>query len=85
MDYSFVRVLVFPSSLPIERSGPGTTRTGTRFFSAHGITALLRTQRAATCAQVTLTLREAAPCVTYLLAATGTRTNLGAPATGASR
>lgn len=42
------------------------------FFSAHGISALLRTQHAATRAEVTLILRDAAPCVTYLLAVTGT-------------
>ncbi|MGC4790586.1 STAS domain-containing protein [Micromonospora sp. DT178] len=37
------------------------------FFSAHGITALLRAQRAATRVDVRLTLRDAAPCVTRLL------------------
>ncbi|WP_433389512.1 STAS domain-containing protein [Micromonospora sp. KLBMP9576] len=50
------------------------------FFSAHGISALLRTRRAAACAGVALILRDAAPCVTHLLAATGTRINLAAPA-----
>ncbi|RLK23873.1 anti-anti-sigma factor [Micromonospora sp. M71_S20] len=50
------------------------------FFSAHGISALLRTQRAAACAGVTLTLRDAAPCVTYLLAATRTRLSSTVPA-----
>ncbi|MEU0156340.1 STAS domain-containing protein [Micromonospora fulviviridis] len=46
------------------------------FFSAHGISALLRTQFVATRAGVAMALRNAAPCVTYLLAATGTRTIL---------
>lgn len=55
------------------------------FFSAHGISALLQAEHAATCADVTLVLREAAPCVTYLLAATGTRLNLAVPTTAASR
>lgn len=50
------------------------------FFSAHGITALLRTRHAATCAEVTLTLHAAAPCVTHLLAATGVRMGTDAPA-----
>ncbi|WP_442933984.1 STAS domain-containing protein [Micromonospora sp. CPCC 206171] len=47
-------------------------RSRVTFFSAHGISALLRTQRAAADAEVTLILRDCAPCVTYLLAATGT-------------
>lgn len=45
------------------------------FFSAHGISALLRTQRAAAGADVGLILRDAAPCVTYLLVVTGSRRN----------
>ncbi|SCG60180.1 STAS domain-containing protein [Micromonospora halophytica] len=49
------------------------------FFSAHGISALLRTQRAAACAGVTLTLRDAAPCVSHLLAATRTRLSSTVP------
>lgn len=55
------------------------------FFSAHGISALLRTQRAAGSAGVTLALQAAAPCVTYLLAVTGTRMELVVPVTDASR
>ncbi|MFG1648538.1 STAS domain-containing protein [Micromonospora sp. NPDC049275] len=50
------------------------------FFSAHGISALLRAQHAATRAGITLTLREAAPCVTHLLVATGTRIDAEVPA-----
>ncbi|SIM85436.1 STAS domain-containing protein [Micromonospora cremea] len=46
------------------------------FFSAHGISALLRTQNTAAHAQVQLILRDAAPCVITILAATGTLTNL---------
>ncbi|MEH0972291.1 hypothetical protein V6U77_14285 [Micromonospora sp. CPCC 205546] len=55
------------------------------FFSAHGISVLLRAQHAATRAGVTLTLRGAAPCVTYLLAATGIRMNSDVPTTAAGR
>ncbi|MGC4758952.1 STAS domain-containing protein [Micromonospora trifolii] len=53
--------------------------SGVTFFSAHGISALLRTQRAAESADVTLALRAAAPFVTYLLAVTGTGMDLGVP------
>ncbi|MFI7574268.1 STAS domain-containing protein [Micromonospora sp. NPDC049497] len=42
------------------------------FFSAHGVSALLRTHDAATRARVPLTLHDPAPCVTHLLTATGT-------------
>ncbi|MEU8111207.1 STAS domain-containing protein [Micromonospora sp. NPDC048947] len=59
--------------------------SGVTFFSAHGISALLRTQRAAESAEVTLALRATAPCVTYLLAVTGTGIDLDLPATDASR
>ncbi|MBG6105657.1 STAS domain-containing protein [Micromonospora vinacea] len=59
--------------------------SGVTFFSAHGISALLRTQRAAESAEVALALRAAAPCVTYLLAVTGTRLDLDIPVTNASR
>ncbi|MGI5525282.1 STAS domain-containing protein [Micromonospora sp. CA-259024] len=55
------------------------------FFSAHGISALLRTRRAATCAGVDLILGDAAPCVTYLLAVAGVRMNLVISETDASR
>ncbi|MEU8386827.1 STAS domain-containing protein [Micromonospora sp. NPDC048843] len=59
--------------------------SGVTFFSAHGISALLRTQHAAETAEVTLTLHATAPCVTYLLAVTGTGIDLDMPATNASR
>ncbi|MBM0202677.1 STAS domain-containing protein [Micromonospora sp. STR1s_5] len=59
--------------------------SGVTFFSAHGISALLRTQRAAESAEVTLTLRAAAPCVTYLLAVTSTGIDLDIPVINASR
>ncbi|MGN9915864.1 STAS domain-containing protein [Micromonospora palomenae] len=49
---------------------------GVTFFSAHGISALLQTQRAAAHAHVQLPLRDAAPCITYLLALTGTPMSL---------
>ncbi|MBQ0904219.1 STAS domain-containing protein [Micromonospora sp. U21] len=55
--------------------------SGVTFFSAHGISALLRTQSTAVRAQVQLILRDAAPCVTTILAATGTLTSL-CPARG---
>lgn len=54
------------------------------FFSAHGISALLRTRHVATAAGVGLTLRAAAPCVIYLLAAAGVRLNLDLPAAEAN-
>ncbi|MCG5445730.1 STAS domain-containing protein [Micromonospora sp. NIE79] len=54
--------------------------SGVTFFSAHGISALLRTQRAAESAEVTLALRAAAPCVSYLLAVTSAGINLDIPA-----
>ncbi|RAO28103.1 hypothetical protein PSN13_05991 [Micromonospora saelicesensis] len=59
--------------------------SGVTFFSAHGISALLRTQRAAESAEVTLALRAAAPCVTYLLAVTSAGINLDIPVANASR
>ncbi|MFI6235821.1 STAS domain-containing protein [Micromonospora sp. NPDC050784] len=59
--------------------------SGVTFFSAHGISALLRTQRAAESAGVTLALQAAAPCVTYLLAVTSTGIELGMPVATASR
>jgi anti-anti-sigma factor len=55
------------------------------FFSAHGISALLSAQSTATGARVELALRDPAPCVAYLLAVTGARsdlTPLGVPAQG---
>ncbi|MBQ0991031.1 STAS domain-containing protein [Micromonospora sp. PSH03] len=55
------------------------------FFSAHGISALLRIQRAAESAEVTLALRAAASCVSYLLAVTSAGINLDIPAANASR
>ncbi|KAB1921260.1 hypothetical protein ONO23_00993 [Micromonospora noduli] len=59
--------------------------SGVTFFSAHGISALLRTQRAAESAEVALALRAAAPCVTYLLAVTSAGINLDIPVANASR
>ncbi|MCG5436267.1 STAS domain-containing protein [Micromonospora foliorum] len=59
--------------------------SGVTFFSAHGISALLRTQRAAESAEVTLALQAAAPCVTYLLAVTSAGINLDIPVVSASR
>ncbi|MEV4712544.1 STAS domain-containing protein [Micromonospora sp. NPDC049374] len=55
------------------------------FFSAHGISALLRAEHAATRAKVTLILHDPAPCVTYLLAATDTRLNVDAPIAATTR
>lgn len=62
----------------------GCPGTQVAFFSAHGISALLRTRHVATAADVGLTLRAAAPCVTYLLAAAGVRLNLDLPAAEAN-
>ncbi|MER7586290.1 STAS domain-containing protein [Micromonospora sp. NPDC127501] len=59
--------------------------SGVTFFSAHGISALLRTQRAAESAEVALALRAAAPCVTYLLSVTSTGIDLDIPVINASR
>ncbi|RLP86396.1 MULTISPECIES: STAS domain-containing protein [unclassified Micromonospora] len=50
--------------------------SGVTFFSAHGISALLRVQSTAAHAQVELILRDAAPCVIAILTATGTLTSL---------
>ena len=59
--------------------------SGVTFFSAHGISALLSAQSAATGAHVELALRDPAPCVAYLLAVTGALSDLaplGVPAQG---
>jgi anti-anti-sigma factor len=55
---------------------------GVTFFSAHGISALLRIQHSAASAGVTLTLLRTAPCVTYLMAVTDTRINSEVTRTG---
>lgn len=59
--------------------------SGVTFFSAHGISTLLRIQHSAACAGVTLTLLRTAPCVTYLMAVTNTRINLEVAPTGVDR
>ncbi|MCG5470598.1 STAS domain-containing protein [Micromonospora sp. LAH09] len=45
--------------------------SGVRFFSAHGVGALLEAQHVAVTAGVAFILRDPAPCVTYLLATSG--------------
>ncbi|MGK5441845.1 STAS domain-containing protein [Micromonospora sp. URMC 105] len=42
-----------------------------RFFSAHGVSALLQAQHFAATAGATLLLRDPAPCVIYILATAG--------------
>jgi anti-sigma B factor antagonist len=42
-----------------------------RFFSAHGVSALLQAQDIATDARAVVLLRDPAPCVTHILATTG--------------
>ncbi|MET7820700.1 STAS domain-containing protein [Micromonospora zamorensis] len=42
-----------------------------RFFSAHGVSALLQAQHIAVTAGAAFILRDPAPCVTYLLATSG--------------
>ncbi|MCG5449561.1 STAS domain-containing protein [Micromonospora hortensis] len=59
--------------------------SGVTFFSAHGISALLRTQRAAESAEVTLALRAPAPCVSYLLAVSSAGIDLNIPVANAGR